>query len=323
MRTLRQALILALSFGCSLLFASSVLAQRAFVSAATGSDANSCTRDLPCRTIAAAISNVAAGGEVVVLDSGGYGTFTASKAVSVEAPAGVYAGVTATSGDGIVVSAGATDIVVLRGLTIYGSSGVQNGINFTSGGALYVENCVINGFGGLPVGAGIIHQPAGQPGVITGNLFLSDTVVRNCGTGVWSIGAASGARITTEHCRLENNVGAGFLCGIGCFAYARDTISSGNSVGFGEQGGLAGPAVLYIDHCVAANNLYYGIGASGSAPLSPPGGRVRVTSTTVYGAQYGVINFGSDLFESSGNNFVFVFDGQQTQGTITIVPSGF
>src|SRR5215472_15085253 len=66
--------------------------QRTFVSV-SGSDGNTCTRTAPCRTLAQAISQTNAGGEVVVLDSAGYGSVTISKSITVTAPAGVYAGI--------------------------------------------------------------------------------------------------------------------------------------------------------------------------------------------------------------------------------------
>ena len=58
------------------------LAQRTFVSAANGNDANPCTLSLPCRNFQAAIAQTASGGEVVVFDSGGYGTVNITQAVS-------------------------------------------------------------------------------------------------------------------------------------------------------------------------------------------------------------------------------------------------
>src|SRR6266568_4863825 len=99
------------------------LAQRTFVSAAGGNDANPCTLTLPCRNFQAAIAQTASGGEVIVLDSGGYGTVTISQAVSLIAPPGVYAGISVFSGAGITVSAGASDVVVIRGLTLNGLGG--------------------------------------------------------------------------------------------------------------------------------------------------------------------------------------------------------
>src|SRR5215211_3086451 len=127
------------SVGCIALFvlalASSSLAyavapQRTFVSAQQGNDANQtavppCAVTLPCRNFDAAITAVRAGGEVVALDSGGYGTVTISKAVTLTGPTGVYAAITAqTAGvSAITVTAASTDTVVLRGLTLTGLGG--------------------------------------------------------------------------------------------------------------------------------------------------------------------------------------------------------
>jgi hypothetical protein len=95
----------------------SATAQRTFVSA-NGNDANPCSLAAPCRGLAAAVAAVASGGEVIVLDSGGYGTFAIGKSVSVIAPTGVYAGISVFSGAGITVSTVATDTVKLHGLTV-------------------------------------------------------------------------------------------------------------------------------------------------------------------------------------------------------------
>ena len=87
--------------------------QRTFV-ASNGADTNPCSLTQPCRAFAAALLQTNPGGEIIVLDSAGYGPVVIDKAVSIIAPAGIYAGVTATSGNGIVVNApGAA--VVLRG----------------------------------------------------------------------------------------------------------------------------------------------------------------------------------------------------------------
>ena len=47
---------------------------RAFVSI-NGNDANFCSATAPCRTLTGAMANVSAGGEVVMVDSGLFGTW--------------------------------------------------------------------------------------------------------------------------------------------------------------------------------------------------------------------------------------------------------
>src|SRR4051812_44863466 len=78
--------------------------QRTFV-ATTGNDGNSCSNTAPCRSFAAAIAVTDAGGEVIVLNSGGYGAVTITQSVSIISPPGVYAGISGFSGAAIEVNA--------------------------------------------------------------------------------------------------------------------------------------------------------------------------------------------------------------------------
>src|SRR5579862_7328584 len=109
----------------------SAQATRTFVSG-VGDDANPCSRTAPCKTFAGAISKTAPGGEIDVLDPGGFGAVTITKSISIEAD-GVIAGVLVSGTNGINVAAGATDEVVLRGLTFEGLGTGLDGISYTSG----------------------------------------------------------------------------------------------------------------------------------------------------------------------------------------------
>src|SRR5438874_7757008 len=141
----------------SILISTSALAQnnRSAVSL-TGNDAASCTVPDPCRTFGVAMSKTNAGGEVIVLSSAGYGPFTVNKSISIISPPAYHAALAPTSGDAITVNVD-NAVVVLRGLTLNGSLGGNNGITFTgqmvasSNTKLYVENCVITGFSGAGV----------------------------------------------------------------------------------------------------------------------------------------------------------------------------
>src|SRR5262252_7389517 len=90
------------------LTSASAQVQRTFVSGG-GNDANPCSRTAPCRTFTQALMGTSPGGEVVVMDSAGYGAFAVAHAVSITAPPGVYAGISVFSGDGIDINAGASD----------------------------------------------------------------------------------------------------------------------------------------------------------------------------------------------------------------------
>jgi hypothetical protein len=169
----------------------SATAQRTFV-ASTGSDANSCSLAAPCRSFATAISHTNSGGEVIVLDSAGYGAVVITQSVSLIAPAGIYAGVSVFSGAGISINApGAT--VVLRGLSI-NSQGGLTGISLVAGAALHVENCEVSGFSGF----GILTNSAGAV------IHVIDSVVRDNSSGI-VIGGSANVVATISRTRVENN----------------------------------------------------------------------------------------------------------------------
>jgi hypothetical protein len=116
------------------------LANRVFVSARSGSNSNSCDNILtPCLTFAGAVVQLNPDGEVIVLDSGGYGPVTITKGVTIEAPAGVTAFIHPASGSAITVNAGPSDKVTLRALTLNGGS--DNGITVNSVGTWPRPGC--------------------------------------------------------------------------------------------------------------------------------------------------------------------------------------
>jgi hypothetical protein len=128
-------------------------ATRTWVSG-VGDDVNPCSRTAPCKTFAGAISKTATGGEISVLDPGGYGTLTITKAITVDGGTGAGWGSTlASSVNGFIINITTnltTDRVILRNLSINGAGttlGVD-GIRFLDGAELTVENVSIFNFSG-------------------------------------------------------------------------------------------------------------------------------------------------------------------------------
>src|SRR5437879_3163610 len=119
-------------------------ATRTWVSG-VGDDANPGTRTAPCKTFAGAISKTEAGGEIDVLDAGGFGALTITKAITLDG-AGTFASVLASGTAAINVAAGANDVMTLRNLSIHGFGSTLDGFHFTSGAALHLENCAIFNF---------------------------------------------------------------------------------------------------------------------------------------------------------------------------------
>ena len=272
-------------------------ANRVFASARTGNDANACNSILtPCQTLAGAVAQVVAGGEVIILNSGGYGPVTITRGVTIEAPPGVLAFVHPPSGDGLTINAGGSDTVVVRGLTLNG--GAANGITVNSVGALHIENCVISGFA-----TGLSMSGAGQ-------LFVKDTIVRANSVAGVSIAVASGtAAASIDRSRFESN-GTGMKAGAGAIASIRRSVASGNASGLVADG--AG-AEMDIDACLAANNGTVGIAAG------PSGGTVRLSRSVVTDNATGLAQSGSGTLLSRTDNTV---EGNtaDTAGTIGSYP---
>jgi hypothetical protein len=112
---------------------------RSFI-ASTGVDTNDGKLATPCRSIGAALAQTNPGGEIIVLDSAGYGAATINKSVAIIAAAGVFAGITVAAGTGIDVTAG---VVTLCGLTLVGTGGA---IGIHVGNAtVRIDRCVISG----------------------------------------------------------------------------------------------------------------------------------------------------------------------------------
>ena len=119
-------------------------ATRTWVSG-VGDDANPCSRTAPCKTFAGAISKTAAGGEISVLDPGGFGAVTIVKSISIVA-ASDEGGILAAAANGVIIN-GANIVVYLKGLIIEGAVSGLNGIRFLQGAQVTIEDCVIRGFG--------------------------------------------------------------------------------------------------------------------------------------------------------------------------------
>ena len=122
-------------------------ATRTWVSG-VGDDANPCSRTAPCKTFAGAISKTAAGGEINVLDPGGFGAVTITKSITIRSDH-VEAGVLVSGTNAIIVNVpNAADRVTLEGLDIEGLGTGLDGVKIIGLGKTIINNCSIRGFTG-------------------------------------------------------------------------------------------------------------------------------------------------------------------------------
>jgi hypothetical protein len=212
-------------------------AARVFVSV-FGSGGDCSNRNTACRTFGAAITQVDPGGEVIAIDTGSYGGATITKSVKVNVPVGVVA-FTASS---FIVSAGASNVVVLRGLTMKAlTPGTGRGVVFNSGAVLHVERRVLDSWE-----HGILVNTAAAARV-----FVLDTVVRNSIFDGLRVDPSGGTPlVSVSDSRFEDNV----ACGVDVVsgdATVKRTVASGNESGFCA---LTPTAVLNVEGSLAANN---------------------------------------------------------------------
>ena len=121
-------------------------ATRTWVSG-VGDDVNPCSRTAPCKTLAGSISKTAAGGEIDALDSGGFGSVTITKSITIDGTP-MLAGILSSGTNGIIINIDPKDpakSVRLRGLAINGAGTGKTGIDIIAADKVSVEDCVIDG----------------------------------------------------------------------------------------------------------------------------------------------------------------------------------
>jgi hypothetical protein len=265
------------------------LAQRTFV-ASNGNDANTCSLVLPCRSFATALGQTQDGGEIVVLDSAGYGTLTIDRSVRITAPPGVYAGITAiTSAIGVTIT-GNSLVVVLRGLTINvtdPSSLQGSGIHVISNNSrVLVQHAFISGFQN---GVSVANDVVGN------RVNIEDSFIDGCGIGVEAVGGnfmmidrvritgGGGVQVQTAHTHVrdsviepggisvQGNTGPGALH----FIVENSTLSLGGGIQILLAGSpVSGGIEATVSNTVVSGNLGNGIlvacdlGATGTVTIA-------------------------------------------------------
>src|SRR5712671_5625889 len=223
-------------------------ATRTWVSG-VGDDANPCSRTAPCKTFPGAISKTAAGGEINCIDPGGFGGVTITKAITI-ACEGVTAGVLVSGTNAIIVSAGPSDQVTLRGLDINGAGTGINGIRFLAGKALIVDNCQIYEFttNGIDVALGASGS----------SLTVKDTRINNLGgVGIRVTTTVGGASASVDHVNISR-----VTTGVESATGGNTSVS--NSIMFAASNGAlasANGAVMTVANSVMSSN---NIGANAS-----------------------------------------------------------
>ena len=161
-----------------------------------GLDTNSCITTSPCRSFSYAMTQTNPAGEIIALDSAGYGPFTIGQSMTISGAPGIHAAITTTSGDGIAITGMTSITVILRNLVLIGAGG-SIGIHQTYALNLRVIGCLVRGFGT----AGIKTESQG------GNLTVHHTAVldNTAGTGIQLSGGLGPNLATITDSTIEGN----------------------------------------------------------------------------------------------------------------------
>jgi hypothetical protein len=241
----------------------------------TGDDAQQCTRTLPCKTFAGALSKTNAGGEINCLDPGGYGQVTITKSITIDCR-DTFASVQAPSGNGITINLDGQNnmIVRLRNISINGLLTAAIGISITgttstaANNAVSIEDCVIDGF--LTTG---IYDSLSVTGSVSARLLVKNTIIRNGpGTGLSIAGVNGGA---SQVKAILDNVSAfdwnqGFAAGNGAQVLIKNSISASNV----SAGIVADPGAFVA---ITSSTIL----TNGTGIVAGSGGTIRIGNTDI------------------------------------------
>jgi hypothetical protein len=277
-----------------------------------GDDANPCSRTAPCKTFAGAISKTAAGGEIDVLDPGGFGALTITKAITLDGGGGQVASILTSGTNGINVIAGAGDVVILRnlrfnGIVASGSAGLS-GVAFNSGAALIVEHCDVFDW----ANNGIAITPNTNSKVMISDTYITNTASAT-GNAAVLIRPTGGANVsvTINHVNMENQINGVFADGTGgggtVHVQVKDSVITGSS----NNGVTVSGSSFSAD--VINSQISYSVG-TGAVVGS---GSLKLGGNTITNNVTGVAQVGGTL-QSFKNNQI---TDNGTDGTpITAVP---
>jgi hypothetical protein len=265
-------------------------ATRTWVSG-VGDDANPCSRTAPCKTFAGAISKTAAGGEIDVLDPGGFGAVTITKSITIDG--GSAGGILSSLTNGVIVN-GAGIVVTLRNLAINGAGTGLNGINALNFATLHLDNVVIGGVTGSAV-----HVNSSAPGQV---VIRDSRFSRPCAIGYRATTTAGTIAALLSNVTIEG-------CTTGIDALARtSTVVRNSAVSHAVMGiaASAGATVAFDQSAVTASNN--GVVSHGGATI------VRLSRATVTDNVVGLSSVSGGTLLSFGNNVVH---GNGTNGAPT------
>ena len=295
MRSMKTGLAAALLLTCAASSAHAAAAMQTWVSG-VGDDMWDCSRPKPCKTFAGAIAKTAAGGEISVLNPGGYGAVTITKSVTINGtPGSGYGSVVGYEGtSNIVIAMSPADpykTVRLNWLDLHGRGKALHGIRIVDGQpggvSVVIENTNIGGF----AGSGILDERSAG-----GKLVVANTMVRHTWqSGILINGGGKGNKVaaTLSNVGVYDSLHAGLLTYGGGRVMVSNSVFSGNSWGVGNDGG----SEVFVDVSAITGNKQLGVYTGNGGVVWLSSSDVSFNGTDVFG---GVQSFSTNRFTGNG-----------------------
>jgi hypothetical protein len=285
-------------------------ATRTWVSG-VGDDINPCSRTAPCKTFAGALPKTAMGGEISVLDPGGYGTVVINKSVTISGDGTLASIIFGGGANGIVVNiTNPQDIfkkVIIRDVSLNGATNLDtgqptgiNGIRFLAGKEVKLEKVTIYGCTTNGVDVALGTNAAGT-------LYVRDSTIANCATGIRATANSGFAEVILDNVLVSGTTNEVELAANGRII-ARDSTFAGT--GLNQNGVLlnAATAQASLERCTITFNNANGVSAAVAGAVA------RVASSAFLNNSTGVTNVPGAQTLSDGRN---VFAGNGADGVFT------
>ena len=273
-------ILLAIGFSALILTADlNALSSLTWVSG-IGDDTNPGSRIFPGKTFAAMISKTSAGGQISAVDPGNFGLVTIGQAITIDGtslPTDIA--VTSSGTSGITVTAGASDVVILRHITINGNNVGATGITFNSGKQLIIEDCNIDN---CTTAIAINLASAG-------NVVIRNTSISGVTTGVSINGTSGAVNVSLCNVSIQETTSAAVDAQYGNVQIANSMFSQNSGVGV-----IAGNTsiVSCINSLFASNNI---------AVQATTGSTLRISNNDFYNNTTAIDNAGGVVATANNN----------------------
>lgn len=250
----------------------------------------------PCRTLQVAHNNVVAGGEVDIVNSGEFGPVFINKSISIVNDTAGDANVTqpTAGGTAIIINAGFSGIVHLRGLNLDGQNAAAFGVRVFSVGALDLINCVARRF----THSGITITPS-----VGSKILIDRTIASNNGIGVF-VRPTDSLRVTINRSTMANNTTYGlYVDGALAPQVATVAVAVVDSAATGNQQGFhAVTAATHATTKLALNNVEASLNVFGV--VAATGSQVSLAHSLVSdNSNSGARRVGGTIFSLGDNSF--------------------